>query len=93
MNGMIKMVNVKGKNKNMKKLTIIILMVLTVGGIFIEDFNSFYINSENKESKRNYSLDSTFIVYDFITTGFNKKNDSVIKIVANRVENGKVTAS
>lgn len=53
MNGMIKMVNVKGKNKNMKKLTIIILMVLTVGGIFIGSIVHSLINYHNKNTWAN----------------------------------------
>lgn len=47
------MVNVKGKNKNMKKLTIIILMVLTVGGIFIGSIVHSLINYHNKNTWAN----------------------------------------
>ncbi len=51
MNGMIKMVNEKGKN--MKKVTIIILMVLTVGGIFIGSIVHSLINYHNKNTWAN----------------------------------------
>ena len=47
------MVNEKGKNKNMKKVTIIILMLMTLGGIFIGSIVHSLINYHNKNTWAN----------------------------------------
>lgn len=61
-----------------------------VEGYLVEDFESYYYNQNNEESHKSHKFNGKFVVYEFTTTGFNKKNDSIIKIEAALIEEYKI---
>ena len=75
-----------GKNSNLK-------IINGVEGYLVEDFETYYFDNENNFSNRSHTIDSPFVLYELTTTGFNRKNDAVIKIEAIKIENGKAMDS
>ena len=64
-----------------------------VEGYLVEDAESYYYDSLGNEIEDSFSFDGDFVVYDLITTGHNKKNDAVIKIIAKKIRDKRVIDS
>ncbi|MBO6134416.1 MAG: PolC-type DNA polymerase III [Lachnospiraceae bacterium] len=61
-----------------------------VEGYLVEDAETYYYNKERESIDDDYSFDDSFVIYDFITTGFNRKNDAIIKVIARKIEGKRI---
>ncbi len=57
-----------------------------VEGYLVEDISSFYHDSLGNDLDESFGIDSEFVVYNVITTGFNKLNDGILKIEAIKIK-------
>lgn len=58
-----------------------------VEGYLVEDFEKYYYDKNGVETDAPFKFNGSFVLYDVIATGNNKKNDAVLKIVATKIEN------
>ncbi len=60
-------------------------LIYGVEGYLVEDFDNYYIDSNNNFSSRKYSLDDSFVICELTFSGINKKSDVLLKIDAVKV--------
>lgn len=61
-----------------------------VEGYLVEDAEAYYFNGKRETIDNEYPFNGDYIIYDFITTGFNKKNDAIIKVIARKISEKRV---
>lgn len=64
-----------------------------VEGYLVEDADKYIYDSDDNEVTVDYSFDGDFVIYKIVTTGYNKKNDGVIKIIAKKISGKKEVGS
>ena len=72
------------KDKNFK-------LINGVEGYLVEDINSFYHDSFDEELNESYGFDDEYVIYNIITTGYNRLNDGVLKIEAVKIKGKTIT--
>lgn len=73
-------------NKNFK-------IINGVEGYLVDDDSTYYYDKYENELNINFQFDGEFVAYELITTGHNRKNDAIIKIIANKIKDGQVVGS
>ena len=61
-------------------------LIYGVEGYLVDDYNDYYVDKDFKSSNRSYDIDDTFVIYELVFTGKNKKNDELIKIEAVKIK-------
>lgn len=57
-------------------------LIYGVEGYLVEDFENYYIDINNNFSNKSHKIDGDFVVFEFATTGMNRKKDDIIKLEA-----------
>ena len=68
-------------------------LIYGVEGYLVDDFENYYVNENNEFSNRSHDLNGSYVIFEFATTGMNKKNDDIILIEAVRINNFTVVDS
>ena len=68
-------------------------LIYGIEGYLVDDFENYYVNTDNSFSTRGQKIEGNYVIFEFATTGMNRKNDDIIKIEAIKVSEFAVAGS